>query len=575
MEKKYPCDALTSRRTFRSIRTKQMLRPIAAKIISKVVEDARKSGSLPDAIRLNYIIETPREEGFGDYSTNIAFILAPQLKKRPLDIAAMLVERMRGSEYCESITVAGAGFINFSLKDSLWQQLLRDTVSMGIKSLYPNTGGGKKVLIEFVSANPTGPLHIGHGRGAAVGDVLSNLLERTGHFVAKEYYINDAGRQIKTLGRSTFLRLKELRGEAVEYPPDLYQGDYVRDLARRIIDEGIPVPPGDEKAINFLAGYASSSIMDGIKNDLSEFGVNFDNFFLESSLYASGIVDETLRILKDRGIAYEKDGALWFKTGLYEKDEDRVLIKSDGENTYFTSDIAYHLDKFKRSFDVLVDIWGSDHHGYIPRLSASVQALGRNKEDLRFLLIQFVTLIKGGKPMGMSTRSGEFTTLREVMDEVGRDACRFFFLMRKSDAHLEFDLDLAKKTSNENPVYYVQYAHARIESIFRNAREAGVDTNNLSDADCTLLTLKEELDLIRWITRYHSVLDGSARSLEPHRVTFYLIEIVGRFHSYYNRTRVLGNDMGLTRARLLLLSALRDVIRDGLDLVGVSAPERM
>ena len=552
-----------------------MLRSIAEKILNSGIENAKKTGSIPADARLNFIIETPREEGFGDYSTNIAFILAPQLRKKPLDIASMLVEQMKDSEYCESITVAGAGFINFSLKDALWQQLLRDTVSKGIESLYPDVGGKKKVLIEFVSANPTGPLHIGHGRGAAVGDVLSNLLKKTGHTVQNEYYINDAGRQIKTLGRSTFLRLKELHGETVEYPKDLYQGDYVRELARKAIDEGVAVPAVEEEAISFLADYASSFIMDGIKNDLSEFGVKFDNFFLESSLYASGIVDETLNILKERGIAYEKDGALWFKTGLYEKDEDRVLIKSDGENTYFTSDIAYHLDKFKRSFEVLVDIWGSDNHGYIPRLKASVQALGKHKDDLRFLLIQFVTLIKEGKPVGMSTRSGEFTTLREVLDEVGKDACRFFFLMRKSDAHLEFDLDLAKKTSNENPVFYVQYAHARIESIFRNARDAGVDTSRLTEADWTLLTVKEELELIRWITRYHSVLDGAARSLEPHRVTFYLMELVGRFHSYYNKTRVLGNDAELTRARLLLLSALRDVIRDGLSLIGVSAPEKM
>jgi arginyl-tRNA synthetase len=552
-----------------------MLRSIAAKIINNGIEDAQRTGSIPPDVRLNFIIETPREEGFGDYSTNVAFILAPQLKKKPVDIANMLVERMQGSDLCQSVTVAGAGFINFSLRDGLWQQLLKDTALNGIGSLYPDVGSGRKVLIEFVSANPTGPLHIGHGRGAAVGDVLANLLEKTGHTVGREYYINDAGRQIRTLGRSTFLRLKELKGETVEYPQDLYQGDYVRELAQRVIDEGLSIPAGEEEAVDFLADYAGSRIMQGIKDDLVEFGVNFDNFFLESSLYASGVVDETLGILKEQGIAFERDGALWFKTSLFEKDEDRVLIKSDGQNTYFTSDIAYHLDKFKRSYDVLVDIWGSDHHGYIPRLKASVQALGRNKEDLRFLLIQFVTLIKEGKPVGMSTRSGEFTTLREVLDEVGRDACRFFFLMRKSDAHLEFDLDLAKKTSNENPVYYVQYAHARIESIFRNAREAGIDTDNLADADCSLLTLKEELDLIRWITRYHSVLEGSARSLEPHRVTFYLMELVGRFHSYYNKTRVLGSDVAVTRARLVLLSTLRGVIRDGLDLVGVSAPERM
>lgn len=552
-----------------------MLRSIPAKIINNYVDDARSRGLIPADVKLNFIIETPREEGFGDYSTNIAFILAPHLKKKPTDIARQIVDSMQGNESCESVSVAGPGFINFSLKDHLWQEMLRKVASEGVGLLYPDVGSLRNVLIEFVSANPTGPLHIGHGRGAAVGDVLANLLERTGHRVGREYYINDAGRQIRTLGRSAYLRLKELKGETVDYSPDLYQGDYVREIARKVIDENVPVPEGDEDAVGFLASYASNFIMDGIKTDLGNFGVAFDRYFLESTLYASGIVDETLSILKERGIAYERDGALWFKTSLYEKDEDRVLIKSDGQKTYFTSDIAYHLDKYKRSFDTLVDIWGSDHHGYIPRLRASVQALGRNKEDLRFLLIQFVTLIKDGKPVGMSTRSGEFTTLREVMDEVGRDACRFFFLMRKSDAHLEFDLDLAKRTSNENPVYYVQYAHARIESIFKNARDAGIDTEKLDDADCTLLAVKEELDLIRWITRYNSVLEGSARNLEPHRVTFYLIELVGRFHSYYNKTRVLGNDIGLVRARLLLLAVLRDVIRDGLGLIGVSAPVKM
>ena len=552
-----------------------MLRSIPAKIINDCLEKARSDGLIPADVNLNYIIEIPREEGFGDYSTNISFILSPHLKKKPADIARQLVESMKGNELCDSVSVAGAGFINFSLRDSLWQQMLHTVASGGIESLYPNVGKSRNVLIEFVSANPTGPLHIGHGRGAAVGDVLANLLQRTGHNVGREYYINDAGRQIRTLGRSTYLRLKEFGGETVEYPADLYQGDYVREIARKVLDENIPVPAGEEEAVDFLAQYASSIIMNGIKNDLADFGVFFDKYFLESTLYESGIIDETLDILKERGIANERDGALWFKTSLYEKDEDRVLIKSDGQKTYFTSDIAYHLDKFKRSFNVLVDIWGSDHHGYIPRLRASVQALGKNKEDIRFLLIQFVTLIKDGKPVGMSTRSGEFTTLRDVMDEVGRDACRFFFLMRKSDAHLEFDLDLAKRTSNENPVYYVQYAHARIESIFRNAREAGIDTENLTDADCALLTVKEELDLIRWLTRYNNVLEGSARNLEPHRVTFYLMELVGRFHSYYNKTRVLGNEIDLVRARLLLLKVLRDVIRDGLGLIGVTAPEKM
>jgi arginyl-tRNA synthetase len=324
-----------------------------------------------------------------------------------------------------------------------------------------------------------------------------------------------------------------------------------------------------------MARFSSGEILKGIQQDLEDFGVVFDNYYNESTLFDKGVVDATLDLLKSKGCAYEKDGALWFTTSQFEKDEDRVLIKSDGGKTYFTSDIAYHMDKLNRSFDMLVDIWGSDHHGYIPRLKASIQATGHNKESLRVLLIQFVTLLKDGKPVGMSTRAGEFTTLQEVLKEVGKDAARFFFLTRKSDAHLEFDLDLAKKTSNENPVYYVQYAHARIASIFRNAKNEGIETDTFHKADANLLTLSEEVNLIKGILRFYHVIEGSAKSLEPHRVTFYLIDLVGRFHGYYNKTRVLGHTRELTLARLWLLYMLKEVIKNGLDILGISAPERM
>jgi arginyl-tRNA synthetase len=458
----------------------------------------------------------------------------------------------------------------------VWRTLLKN-ISDGNGTLYPDTGNGKKVLIEFVSANPTGPLHIGHGRGAAVGDVLANILEKTGYTVVKEYYINDAGKQIRTLGESTYLRWKELQGEAVEYPKDCYQGDYVKDLARYLLDNKVDIPADEEQAISVMAQFSGSEILKGIQKDLEDFGVFFDNYYNESELFKKGVVNDTLDLLKKKGYAYEKDGALWFTTSKFEKDEDRVLIKSGGEKTYFTSDIAYHMDKFNRSFDVLIDIWGSDHHGYIPRLKASIQALGRDKESFRAILIQFVTLLKDGKPVGMSTRSGEFTTLQEVVNEVGKDAARFFFLTRKSDSHLEFDLDLAKKSSNENPVFYVQYAHARIASIFRNAKETGIDTGkeSLNKADINLLTLNEEVNLIKGILGFYQVLEGSAKSLEPHRITFYLIDLVGRFHSYYNKTRVLGNEKELTLARLWLLHMLKTVIKNSLDILGVSAPEKM
>ncbi|HOE17173.1 MAG TPA: arginine--tRNA ligase [Syntrophorhabdaceae bacterium] len=552
-----------------------MIRKTIAAIIKDAYEGCKKDGTLPVDTEINPVIEIPREEGHGDYSTNIAFLLAPILKKNPTAVAEDLMERMAFDAVCDRIEVAGKGFINFYVKDAVWQELLQAVCANGIDALFPATGKGKRVLIEFVSANPTGPLHIGHGRGAAVGDVLANILSRAGYAVTKEYYINDAGRQIRTLGRSTFLRWQELKGLQVSYEKDLYQGEYVKDLAGEIIDRGIEVPRREEDAITLMSRFSGDAIMNGIINDLEDFGVRFDSYYRESALYEKGVIDSTLSLLRDKGYAYENDGALWFRTSAFEKDEDRVLIKSDGEKTYFTSDIAYHLDKFERSYDTLVDIWGSDHHGYIPRLKAAIQALGKDKEDLKVILIQFVSLLKDGKPIGMSTRAGEFTTLREVLDEVGRDAARFFFLMRKSDAHLEFDLDLAVKTSNENPVYYVQYAHARIMSIFRNAAAEGIDAEQLKNADLRRLTQDDEIKLIKSIVHFHDVIEGCAKSFEPHRITFYLLDLVGNFHSYYNKTRVLVDDRELTIARLMLLQMLREVIRSGLDILGVSAPEKM
>jgi len=552
-----------------------MLRKKIAAIIDRSFEKSKEKGTVPRDLTINPFIEPPREEEHGDYSSNIAFSLAPKLRKSPLDIARMLIEGMEFDDVCSKVETAGKGFINFYVKDDAWRKALKDTYDEGIGSLYPDVGGGKKVLVEFVSSNPTGPLHIGHGRGAAVGDVLSNLLKKTGYDVVKEYYVNDAGKQIRTLGESTYLRWKELKGGAVEFAENLYQGSYVKDIAALIIEKGLEVPEDREEAVKFMASFASEEVLKGIEEDLEAFGVHFDNYFRETSLYKRGMVESTLDFLREKGYAYDKDDALWFRTSSFEKDEDRVLIKSDGEKTYFASDIAYHQDKLQRKFDMLVDIWGSDHHGYIPRMRASLQALGLDKEALKFLLIQFVTLLKDGKPVGMSTRSGEFTTLREVLDEVGKDAARFFFLMRKCDAHLEFDLDLAKKTSNDNPVYYVQYAHARIESIFRTAAERGVDVDAVKAADVSLLEMKEEINLIKMILQYRSVLEGGSSSFEPHRVTFYLLDLVGKFHSYYNKARVLGVDPALTLARLLLLRTIKEIIRDGLDILGVSAPERM
>jgi len=569
-----------------------MIRKRIAKIIREACDNCKEKGVFSCEIDIDPIIEIPREGEFGDYSTNIAFLLAPKLRKNPQEIAKTIIQNMHYGDICEKVEPAGKGFINFYVKDEIWKQTLFNIYKSGIDSFLPDVGNGKKVLIEFVSANPTGPLHIGHGRGAVVGDVLANILKNTGHKVVKEYYVNDAGKQIATLGESTYTRWRELKGDNVEYPKHFYQGEYVKSLAAELIGQNVPIPANQNEAIKFMSDYSGSKVMKGIQEDLEEFGVFFDNYYRESKLYENGIVDDTLELLKQKGFAYEKDDALWFKTSLFEKDEDRVLVKSDSEKTYFASDIAYHREKLERGFELLIDLWGSDHHGYIPRLKASLEAIARKKDSLKVILIQFVTLLKDGKPVGMSTRAGQFTTLKEVLNEVGKDAARFFFLMRKSDAHLEFDLDLAKKTSNENPVFYVQYANARIQSIFRNAKEEGIDIGafisedrNKGETDkeyvaescinIDLLTQKEEIDLIKAIYHFYDVMEGCSRSLEPHRLTFYLIDLVGKFHSYYNKTRVLKNEVDLTMARLLLLFMLQSVIKKGLDIIGVSAPERM
>jgi arginyl-tRNA synthetase len=552
-----------------------MVRRQISTIIKVAFESCKESGFLPNNVDANIIIEIPREEANGDYSTNIAFLLAPKLRKNPAEIAKTLIQNMKFRDICEKVEVASKGFINFYIRDDIWRSSLKEVSEKDLDSLFPDVGEGRRVLIEFVSSNPTGPLHIGHGRGAAVGDVLANILLKAGYNVVKEYYVNDAGKQIDTLGQSTYARWKELTGDPVPFEGHYYQGDYVKDIASLIVNTKAPIPTEKQEAIAFMSKFASDFVMDGIEKDLEDFGVLFDNYFRETRLYEGGEVEGTLNALKDKGYAYEKDGALWFKTSMFEKDEDRVLIKSDGEKTYFASDIAYHKNKFDRNFDILIDIWGSDHHGYIPRMRASIEALGKDKDSLKVLLIQFVTLIKDGKPVGMSTRSGQFTTLKEVLNEVGKDAARFFFLMRKSDAHLEFDLDLAKKTTNENPVFYVQYAHARIESIFRVAQEEGIDLKFVKTARVDLLTQKDEITLIKGILHYFDVIEGSAKSLEPHRITFYLLDLVGRFHSYYNKTRVIVDDRELTMARLLLLVILQRVIKSALTLLGVSAPERM
>jgi len=431
--------------------------------------------------------------------------------------------------------------------------------------------------VEFVSANPTGPLHIGHARGAVVGDVISNLLKTSGYKVAKEYYINDAGNQMNNLGKSVLLRYRELLGEKIDFPESCYRGEYIKDIAGKIIkDEGEKYLNTDElSAINYFTSIAGRVILEEIKADLKDFGVVFDEYFSEKELYKNDGVTKLLDKLQKKGFVYSDGETLWFKTTDFGDEKDRVVVRKNGEPTYFAADIAYHQNKFDRGFETVIDIWGADHHGYMPRMRAGIQALGHNKESLKIILVQLVNLLRGGVPAAMSTRSGEFVTLREVLDEVGRDAARYNFLMRRSDSHLDFDLEVAKKQSNENPVYYVQYAHARICSILKMAQERGIDMPAYIDTDLSLLNEPEEKSLIKMLVRYPETVHGAAKSLEPHRIPFYLNELAGVFHSYYNKNKVISEDNRLTAARLFLIMMIRIVLENALDILGVSAPQKM
>ena len=525
-------------------------------------------------------VERPKREEHGDWATNIALQYSKMFGEKPRDLAMGIVNKLGSNPYIEKAEVAGPGFINFTLSKKWISELLINVIKEGSDFGRVNVGKGRKVQVEFVSANPTGPLHVGHGRGAAVGDVCANILAFAGWDVQREYYINDAGLQIDLLGKSTQARYFEICGEPgkAPFPEDGYKGAYIYELAQQILDkEGkrfLEIPP--EESLPYFKDYACRVILEGIKKDLADFGVNFDVWFSEKSLYEGDLLQRTLETLKDNGYAYEADGATWFKATAFSDDKDRVLIRSNGAPTYFMSDIMYHKNKFDRGFDMVIDVWGADHHGYIPRMKAAVQALGRLPEDLQVLLIQFVNLLRGGKQVSMSTRSGEFVTLREVMEEVGVDAARYFFVMRRSDSHLDFDLDLAKSSTNENPVFYVQYAHARIHSIFREAKSRGVSIpENLESVDFSLLSSQEEVSLIRKIGSFPEEMAKAAEELAPHRVTFYLYDISSAFHSFYNAHRVLGVEPELEKTRLCLVEACRVVIANSLKLLGVSAPEKM
>jgi arginyl-tRNA synthetase len=545
----------------------------------------------------------PKQASRGDYSCNLAMQLAKPLRQSPRDIAKLFIDGLVVSPYLEKAEVAGAGFINLFLKVSAKQQFVGHVLESEDAYGYSNSGAGKKVQVEFVSANPTGPLHVGHGRGAAFGASLANLLEAAGYAVTREYYVNDAGRQMDILALSTWLRYLELNGVACHFPINGYQGEYVRDMARLIhkahagryvhrpelLFEGLSTAANSdtETQLDELIGKAKKLLgqdyayihdfvlteqLGDCRNDLMEFGAVFDTWFSEQSLFDDGSVAHAVQLLEQGNYVYQQDGAKWFRSTDFGDEKDRVIQRENGQFTYFASDIAYHLNKFQRGFDRVIDVWGADHHGYIPRVKGAMRALSLDPARLEIALVQFAILYRGGKKASMSTRSGEFVTLRELRQEVGNDAARFFYVLRKSDQHLDFDLNLAKSQSNDNPVYYVQYAHARVCSVLE---QWGGNTAALVAADMSPLTQPAELSLLQKLIDYPELVESAAKELSPHLIAFYLRELAGEFHSYYNSTRFLVPEVPLRLARLGLVAAIRQVLRNGLKLLGVSAPDKM
>ena len=547
-------------------------------------------------------LERPKQAGHGDFASNLALQLAKPLKRNPRDLANLLLAELPASSLVAKAEVAGAGFINFTLASDAKTAVVQRVLEQG-EAFGRGQKSGVKVQVEFVSANPTGPLHVGHGRGAAYGASLSDVLDFAGFDVTREYYINDAGRQMDILALSTWLRYLDLFGIAIPFPPNAYQGDYVKDMAAQIKEahadrfakvsaadvlQDAPSVEADKEghldalianAKNLLGsdyawvhGFALTEQLGDGREDLEEFGVTFDKWFSERSLFDTGLVEKAVTELEARGHLYVQDGAKWFRSTAFGDEKDRVVQRENGLFTYFASDIAYHANKYERGFDRIIDIWGADHHGYIPRVKGALQALGLPPEKLDVALVQFAVLYRDGQKAAMSTRSGEFVTLRELRREVGNDACRFFYVLRKADQHLDFDLDLAKSQSNENPVYYIQYAHARLCSVLGQWNGVLAD---LSGADLARLDNERELALCARLTAFPEVVQGAAADYAPHQIAFYLKDLAGEFHSYYNAERMLVDDEGLKLARLALAAAVRQVIRSGLALLGVSAPDSM
>jgi arginyl-tRNA synthetase len=549
-------------------------------MILKAWEKASEEGKIrsrPDPDKV--VVETPKETVQADFATTVAMMLAPIEGRPPREIAQTLQDYLQKEPrmILEHVQLAGPGYINLTLKQDQWREVLLEVEAEGKRFGRHEIGKGHRVQIEFVSANPTGPLHVGHGRWAAVGNALANLLEAAGDRVHREYYNNDSGRQVKLLGLSVFARYQQILGHPVPDPEDGYRGGYISEIAQRLADRYGEKFRGRkaEDCLEFFTRHSLEEMTGVIRDDLEVFGITFDDWFSEASLYQSGAVQSALDELRGKDFLYEKDGALWFRSTHFGDDKDRVVRKEDGEFTYLASDIAYHRDKLARGFDLLIDIWGADHHGYTARMEAAVQALGYPKTRLRILIGQLVKLVRNGQPVPMSKRAGEFVTLREVVDEVGKDAALFFFLMRRLDSPMEFDLELAKRQSNENPVYYVQYAHARLCSVGRQAAEQGIRLDDPKPVRLDLLAEPEELKLMKRLDAYPRLIEESARALEPHRLTFYLLDLAGILHNYYFKHRIISANHDLTRARLLLIGAVRTVMANALEILGVTAPERM
>ncbi|WP_163144304.1 arginine--tRNA ligase [Bacillus sp. 22-7] len=549
---------------------------VQGKLKQEIKDAVVKAGLAAEEQIPDVILEIPKEKSHGDYSTNMAMQLARVAKKAPRVIAEELIASFDSSKASiEKIEIAGPGFINFYMNNAYLTDLIPAVLEAGDQYGETTVGNNQKIQVEFVSANPTGDLHLGHARGAAVGDSLCNILDKAGYDVSREYYINDAGNQINNLALSVEARYFQALGLDKEMPADGYQGEDIIGIGKKLADEhGDKYVNADEKErFDFFREYGLKYEMAKLKQDLEDFRVPFDVWYSETSLYHNGKIDTALQALKDNGHIYEEEGATWFRSTTFGDDKDRVLIKNDGSYTYLTPDIAYHKDKLERGFEKLINIWGADHHGYIPRMKAAIQALGYDRDALEVEIIQLVHLYKNGEKMKMSKRTGKAVTMRDLVEEVGLDATRYFFAMRSADTHLDFDLDLAVSQSNENPVYYAQYAHARISSILRQGEEQGMSAEA---ADYSLISAEKEIDVLKKIGEFPQSVGEAAQKRMPHRITNYIYELASSFHSFYNAEKVLdAENPERTKARLALIKAVQTTLKNSLKLIGVSAPEKM